>query len=168
MAIAIGLYLLTSAGSLDLHFGSGMITTCIRVLGSLLERIHPERNIDIMVSRRSDANLQTSDGIPALPTAFLLFSPLTIYSSSCTLITSLWPGMGPNAFMTRSRLSVEPTEFAIALKRSFHRFAILLSPEVSPTVSGRDSFLELSALISFQKSLHSPLQSFESIDLERS
>ena len=64
--IAIGLSLLTSAGSLDLHFSSGMITTCIGVLGSLPESIHPERNIDIMVSRRSDANLHTSDGIPSL------------------------------------------------------------------------------------------------------
>ena len=47
VAVAIGLQLLTSAGSLDLHFSNGMITTCIRVLGSLPESIHPERNIDI-------------------------------------------------------------------------------------------------------------------------
>ena len=79
----------------------------------------------------------------------------------------LWPGTVPNAFMTWSRLSVEPTEFAIALKWSFYRFAILLSPEVPPTVSGRDSFLAES-LISFQKSLHSPIRNFESIDWERS
>ena len=76
--------------------------------------------------------------------------------------------MVTNAFMTWSRLSVEPTEFAIALKWSFHRFAILLSPEVPPAVSGRESFLGLSALISFQISLHSPLWSYESIDWERS
>ena len=36
-----------------------------------------------------------------------------------------------NAFMTWSRFSVKPTEFAIALKWSFHRFAILLFPEVT-------------------------------------
>ena len=42
---------------------------------------------------------------------------------------------------------MEPTEFAIALKCSFHRFAILLSPEVAPTVRGKDSFLGFSALI---------------------
>ena len=35
-------------------------------------------------------------------------------------------------------------------------------------VSGRDSFLEPSVLISFQKSLHSPLWSFDSIFWERS
>ena len=35
--------------------------------------------------------------------------------------------------------------------------SILLSPEVPPTVSGKDSFLGLSALIFFKKSLHSPL-----------
>ena len=74
--------------------------------------------------------------------------------------------------MTWSRLSETcrtiATEFAIALKWSFHRFAILLSPEVPPTVSGRDSFLDLRAWISFQKSFYSPLLSFESIDWERS
>ena len=46
VAIAISLYLVTSARSLDLHFSSGMITSCIRVLGSLPESIHPERNIE--------------------------------------------------------------------------------------------------------------------------
>ena len=35
VAIAIGLYLLTSAGSFDLNFSSGMITPCIREFGSL-------------------------------------------------------------------------------------------------------------------------------------
>ena len=104
----------------------------------------------------------------SLPTAFLFFSPLTICLSSCTLITSLWHCTVLSAFMTWSRLSVEPTEFAIALKWSFHRFAILLFPEIPPSVSGKDSFLGLSALISFQKSLHSPLCSFDSIDWERS
>ena len=49
----------------------------------------------------------------------------------------------PNALMTWSRLAVEPKEFAIALKWSFHWFVILLSPDVPPAVSGRDSFLEL-------------------------
>ena len=53
---------------------------------------------------------------------------------------------------------MEPTEFAIELKSSFHRFVTLLSPEVPPTVSGRDSFLELSALISFHQSLYSPCE----------
>ena len=62
---------------------------------------------------------------------------------------------------------MKPREFAIALKWSFHRFAILLCPEVPPTVCGRVSFLVLSALISFQKSLHCPLCSFENIDWER-
>ena len=68
--------------------------------------------------------------------------------------------------MTWSRLSVEPTEFAISLKWSFHKFAILLSLEVPPTVSDKDSFLGLCALICFQKSLHSPLWSFDYIDWE--
>ena len=40
---------------------------------------------------------------------------------------------------------------------NFPRFAILLSPEVHPTVSGKDFFLGLSAFISIQKSLHSPV-----------
>ena len=51
---------------------------------------------------------------------------------------------------------------------TFHRFAILLSPEVPSIVRSKDFFLELSALISFQKSFHSPLWSFDSIDWERS
>ena len=46
--------------------------------------------------------------------------------------------------------------------------AILFSREVPPTVRGKDFFLELSVLISFQKSMHSPLGSYESIDCERS
>ena len=57
VAIAIGLQFLTSAGSFDLHFSIGIITTCIRVLGSLKVSIQPERNIFIMVSSRSDAHL---------------------------------------------------------------------------------------------------------------
>ena len=67
-------------------------------------------------------------------------------------ITSLWPGTVHNAFMIRSRLSVQTTEFAIALILDFHWFAILLSQEVDPTVSGKDS-LELSALI-FHPKIH--------------
>ena len=69
-------------------FSSRMITTCIRVFGSLPVCIEPERNIDIMVSSHSDANSSTSDGIPSLSTAFLFLSLLTISHSSCTLITS--------------------------------------------------------------------------------
>ena len=57
VAIAIGLYLLTSAGSLDLHFSNGMITPCIRVHGNIPVSIQPEINIYIMVSSRSDENL---------------------------------------------------------------------------------------------------------------
>ena len=125
-----------------------MITTCIRVLGSLPVNMKHERNIDIMVSSRSDANLLTSDWIPSLTTTLLFWSPLTICLSSCTLIT-LWPGTVPNAFTSWSRLSVEPKEFAIALKLSFYRFAILFFPEVPPSGSGKDSFLGLIALISF-------------------
>ena len=71
----------------------------------------------------------------------------------------IWPGIA-QYILTWSRLSVEPTEFAIVLKLSFHRFAILLSPEVPPTLRGRDSFLGLSTLTSFQKSLHSPRLKF--------
>ena len=71
----------------DLHFSRDLITTCIRVLGSLPVSIQPERDIYIMGSSRSDANLQTSDGIPSLPTALLFCSLLTICLRSCTLIT---------------------------------------------------------------------------------
>ena len=59
----------------------------------------------------------------------IIFQSFTICLSLCTLITSLCPGTVLNAFMTWSRLSVEPTEFAIALKWSFHWLAILLSPD---------------------------------------
>ena len=100
------------------------------------------------------------------PYYFSVFSQFS--SAHVHLITSLWSGTVLTAFMTWSRLSVERTEFAIALKWYFHRFAILVSPEVPPTVRGKDSFLGLSTLISFQKSLHSPIWSFDSIDLEQS
>ena len=59
VAIAIGLQLLISAGYFDLHFSSGIITTCKNGLAVayLAASILPERNIDIMVSSRSDSNL---------------------------------------------------------------------------------------------------------------
>ena len=37
------------SGTFDLHFSSGIITKCIRVLGSLPVGIQPRNNIDIMV-----------------------------------------------------------------------------------------------------------------------
>ena len=149
VTIAIDLQLLTSAGSLGLPLSSGMTTTCTRVLGSLAVSIQPERNIDIIVSSRSDANLKTSYGIPSLPTAFLFLIQLMYINNIIMALDS------PQSIYDLISV-ISRANSAVARKLSYHRFAILLSPEVPPTVSGRDSFLDYSALISFQKSLHLP------------
>ena len=54
--IIIIIILLPSAGSLDLHFSSGMITLCIRVLGSLPVSIQPAI---ILTSWSAVAQMQT-------------------------------------------------------------------------------------------------------------
>ena len=121
-----------------------MITTC-----SLPVRIQPERNIDIKVSCPSDANLLTSDGIPSLPTALLFFSPLSICRNSCTLIIIMaW----------NSPQCIHDILVVSGAKRIWYRTEMIFPLEVFPTVSGKDFFLGLSALISFQKSLHSPFE----------
>ena len=86
--------------------------------------------------------------------------------SPCTLIAPLWPGTVLNALMTWSDCQWSQQNLQLT-EMILQQFAILLSLEVPPTVIGEDSFLGLSVLISFLKSVHSPHWSFDSIDWER-
>ena len=56
VTIGIGLYLLTSAGSFDLHFSSSMITTCIRELVAYLSAYNRK---GILTSWSAVARMQT-------------------------------------------------------------------------------------------------------------
>ena len=125
-----------------------MITTCIRVLGSLPVSIQPERNIDIMVTSHSDAkNLSTSDGIPSLLKSFLFFSTLTIFRSSYLLgYFDTWSDF--EAVKTAPWLSLELHHFGKFLESSdewagrgsccfriwWHSWAFLAHQEWAPEI----------------------------------
>ena len=139
----------------------GSLTPCIRVLGSLPVSIQPERNIGQQSLRCKLINFRCNSIIANS----LIFQSCHNSRQLMNINNIIMAWFSPQCI---NDLIVEPTEFAFALLWSLNRCAILLSPEVIPNVSGRDSYLGLSAIISFQKSLHTPFWSFDSIDWERS